>query len=241
MEANSCENDINVESKFLKEGLSCNNLEKGNGEKQEKIDLEVFLFPWLLWHLDLKVFKDEFKWKNLWTSKKWKSIAKGFVLGFLNLLPSISDLITDYLSAHTFIKGTNYIKNVENISDFSLSSHNCTLIGESYSSYYDFTGKEINSSMRHFRFSCFEQDPFWGSLTLCFTHAPGFFIIGPLLFNLMHIFRPKMKFFLSIGILFLVPTLIILFPLIRTIIMIITLLNRGQEWDKISAWTKGTI
>ena len=109
------------------------------------------LFPWLQWNLNWKVFKGELVWSKLWTSRKWKDIFIGFVLGLFSLLPGSSDLITDYLSAHTFIKGTDYIKDVKNLNDSSVKSPNCTQIGISINSYYDITGKESNSSTMHYR------------------------------------------------------------------------------------------
>ena len=152
----------------------------------KEVELTVPMCPWLIWDLDFEKVKREFALSELWTSKTWKDIGIGIVLGFLSLIPGSSDLSTDYLSAYNYINGDNYTKKVENINDSSVSSPNCTLIGESFNVYY---GKESNTSERYFSFSCFEQDPFWGGLTLCFTSTPGFMMFGPVFVICMRLLR----------------------------------------------------
>ena len=152
----------------------------------KEIELTVPMCPWLRWGLDFKKVKEEFTFSKLWKSKTWKDIGIGIALGFLSLIPGSSDLSTDYLSAYNYINGDDYIKKVENTNDSTVSSPNCTLIGESFNVYY---GKESNTSERYFSFSCFEQDPFWGGLTLCFTYTPGFIMFGPVFVICMRLLK----------------------------------------------------
>ena len=229
------ENSIELESRRLSEETSVN-----VQEKDYKVKLSVPLLAYLTWKIDKKAFKTELSELKLWKNRKWESIS--VTLAFLSILPSLLILICDILSAKAFTQGTYYWKNVENKSDLAVSSPDCDLIGEYYKSYYDFTGKEENTTQTLFRYSCFEQDIVWGRITIGFIFTPGFMLIGPVLLYLMSLCKrrtlPIKTMTLLFGILVLSPILILLFPLLRVLIMMVSLVNTGKEWKKFSAFIK---
>ena len=219
------ENSIELESRRLSEETSVN-----VQEKDSKVKLSVPLLAYLTWKIDKKAFKTELSDLKLWKNRKWESIS--VTLAFLSILPSLLILTCDILSAKAFTQGTYYWKNVENKSDLAVSSSNCDLVGEYYKSYYDFTGKEENTTQTLYRYSCFEQDIVWGRITIGFIFTPGFMLIGPVLLYLMSLCKrrtvPIKTMTLLFGILVLSPVLILLFPLIRVLIMMVSLVNTGK-------------
>ena len=234
--------EIELESRRLSEDNSVIFLGKNVEEKDTKIKLSVPLLAWLTWKIDKKVFKTELSDLRLWKNRKWETISVDLTLAFLSILPSLLILTCDILSATAFIQGTDYLKNVERKNDSAVNSSDCTLIGEYTKSYYDFTGQEDNTTQKLYRYDCFEKDIVWGRITIGFIFTPGFMLIGPVLLYLMSLSKkrkvPIKTMTLLFGILVLSPILILLFPLLRVLIMIISLVNTGKEWKKFSAFIK---
>jgi hypothetical protein len=237
------ENSIELVSRRLSEDNSVIFLRENIGGKDSKIKLSVPLLAWLTWKIDKKAFKTELSdLRKTWKNRNWETISVDITLAFLSILPSLLILICDILSAKAFTQGTDYVKNVEDKNDLAVNSSDCTLIGEYSKSYYDFTGQEDNTTQKLYRYDCFEKDIVWGRITIGFIFTPGFMLIGPVLLYLMSLCKRRTLVIktmtLLFGILVLSPILILLFPLLRVLIMIISLVNTGKEWRKFSAFIK---
>ena len=134
----------------------------------------------IIWTKETKTGPDEINWRalaaeftmeKLWTKRDWKSIMKHFLFAFsTGFFFSALDVFTDGYSGFTFIFGTDYIKNVASPNDTSVAdTESCKNIGR-----FVVVAEDGTESVEYFQYRCFEKNPIWGTVTLGFMFAPGF-------------------------------------------------------------------
>ena len=182
--------------------------------------------------INWKALNAEFTWEKLWTNRTWKDIFGHFAkVLFLTLIPTLVDVITDALSGKKFVLGNDYMKRDVNLSD--PLNENCTLVG----TYWKY-GSDGEPYVEHEDWSCHEEDPVWGYVTLALIFVPGLsiFVLGSR-FLAKQTKVTGMKLFLCL------PLILILwligfsvFPLMLIGIQMIALFNPGREMDKVQQW-----
>jgi hypothetical protein len=176
------------------------------------------------------------KWGQIWQEfsydKLWGGRASGEIFShlttvlFLSLLPTLWDVLTDWLLWQDFTYGADYTKLVKNISDPSVINNinrDCTQTGFYVSGNQPFA----NSSERdvdHYTFTCFEKDPNFAIATLVVMGLPGLGVI----YNINPVRKPFCSRLMAL--LVLTPILVIFFPIWIFLVKIIHLLNPGAEW-----------
>ena len=189
--------------------------------------------------IDWVKVRSELTCREMWNDRKTKEFFKHLsIVAVSKIVPSIIDIVTDAYSAYTFYNGTLYIKDstknstTENELDISNSvggrriHEDCDKIG--YYTSLD-TGEITN------RFQCFERDPIWAMMTLVFMFIPGVFVWDVYILQLGKTgLLAQTNIILCVLFKLLVLMIsVITFPLQLMACKIISLVNPGEEWEKV--------
>ena len=180
--------------------------------------------------INFSALRRELSIQKLWRERTWKEILKHFVTALIfGALGSFIDISTDGLAAKSFIRGANYTKWVENLSD--PANHN------------DHTGRFTSFNpgpeIEFEEIVCFEQDPIWGWVTAGFIFFPGYYLAFEVAKIVMEILDKKSfcgQILLFAGLLF--PSLI-LFPLVLISVKVVCLISPGPEWKRVNSRITG--
>ena len=186
--------------------------------------------------LDWDNLQKEFSWDKIWTTRSGSEIVKNFAISLLfGLIPTISDVVTDGLSANSFLSGTVYTKHITDLSLLNkTNTHGCTQL-TNVSNPFDpdardcvHTGSFITYTHRgpiiqYEVIECFETDPVGGYMILALIFLPGFLGTADILSGCGRSREHILCW-----------TLFPFFPLLLLAAKLVALFNPGEHWKKLT-------
>ena len=207
----------------------------GNSMDTSEIDTDVVLSAGdkIFQGINFSALKNELNVQKLWRERTWQEILNHFVTALVfGALGSFVDISTDGLTANSFIKGANYTKWVKNLSD--PANHNGCVHT------FRLTSFSPGPKIEYEEIVCFEQDPIWGWVTVCFIFLPGYFTVYPVTDIILEILDKKsssmFRYLLSFCMVLPCTTL---FPLVLVLVKVVCLVNPGPEWKRLNIRVTG--